>query len=213
MFQTHARVPSVLAALSAAVTALLLMLASAPPASAHTELVDVTPAAGKKVLASTPLTVSLTFTEAIDPALANLVVLDSDEKVIATDPVQVQGPVVGTVTKNAPEPGDYVIRYRVVSSDGHPVDGESRFTVAAPKPKPEAAPEPTDAEPTEQAATPEAEATGEASASDVATASSESHDDASSTPLVVTGLLVLAGIVLLAGLLRRRAARPGADGS
>lgn len=221
MFQTHVRVPSALAALSVAVSALLLVLVGAAPASAHTELLDVTPAEGKKVVAVSPVTVSLTFTEAIDPALANLVVLDAEEQVVATQAVQVQGPVVATVTREVPEPGAYVIRYRVVSSDGHPVDGESRFTVAAPKPQPQPEPgeESTDAEPT-GAATPEAEVTsaaaettGEAAASDLTPASAESDDDSGSTPLVVTGLVVLVGILLLAGLLRRRASHPGAHGS
>src|SRR5688500_1220588 len=131
--------PTIATAVSLAMAALFLMLAGASPASAHTGLVSATPESGKRVVVGAPLTVALTFTEAIDPALANVVLLDEADQTIDSTPVSVDGPTVTLVTRHTPEPGAYVVRYRVVSADGHPVDGETRFTVAAPKPASEPA--------------------------------------------------------------------------
>jgi hypothetical protein len=55
------------------------------------------------------------------------------------------GPVVTQKLKGELSDGAYVIAYRVVSSDGHPIDGEIPFTVkgATPSPSPTASSEAT----------------------------------------------------------------------
>lgn len=137
-------------AVTLAVTLAGALLLAALPAAAHTELLGVSPGPGETVAAGSQVTVSLTFTEAIDPAFATVVVVGAGDQVVAADPVRVDGadvtqPVLGTLA-----PGEYAIRYRVVSADGHPVDGESRFVVAAapaPSPTDTAATEPGPSEP------------------------------------------------------------------
>jgi methionine-rich copper-binding protein CopC len=207
------------AALSVVLAALGLGLAGAAPASAHTELVSVSPGFGKRVVVAAPLTVTLTFTDAIDPTLADLVLLDHSDHVVETAPVDVDGSTVMAVTRDVPDPGEYVVRYRVVSGDGHPVDGESEFRVAAPRPAggeegtDEAATAPgvdespgsgTDAEVTTAATVDESAGAAEATAA----AGAEDGDTGS---LLALGLVVtLGGVVTLVAVARRHA-RAGAS--
>jgi hypothetical protein len=53
------------------------------------------------------------------------------------------GPVVTQKLKGELSDGAYVIAYRVVSSDGHPIDGEIPFTVKGATPSPTASSEAT----------------------------------------------------------------------
>jgi hypothetical protein len=93
------------------------------------------------VAEGTQVTVTLTFSEAIDPAFATVVVVDAAEQVAPAEPVRVNGAEVVQAVQTL-APGDYDIRYRVVSADGHPVDGESGFSVQAAQ---QPTPTPTDA--------------------------------------------------------------------
>jgi hypothetical protein len=46
----------------------------------------------------------------------------------------VEGPEIFTALDLSFEPsGEYLVKYRVVSADGHPIEGEYQFTVAAPE--------------------------------------------------------------------------------
>ena len=138
-------VRSLLAAAAATAAAAVLAL-GASPAAAHTELLGVAPGPGKVVAEGTQVTVTLTFSEAIDPAFATVVVVDAAEQVAPAEPVRVNGAEVVQAVQTL-APGDYDIRYRVVSADGHPVDGESGFSVqAAPQPTASPAPAPTPTE-------------------------------------------------------------------
>ena len=207
------------AALSFVVTLVCLMLVGAPTASAHTELVSASPAPGKRVVAAGSLSVVLTFTDAIDPAFANLVLVDSAGNVAATEPSRVDGVTVTLVTSGVPEPGDYVVRFRVVSADGHPVDGETGFRVAAPKPAPSdpsPAPTPEESEQPGPGAdpTPAADGNQAGSTPNQATAADEALDDGIGRAGLVVGLsTVVAALALLGVLARRRGARSGSEGA
>jgi hypothetical protein len=113
------------------VAAVLVVLAPSAPAWAHAQLVSADPAKDATV-AKAPTTVTLVFSEQLNPDFTTIVVSDSArQRIPAGDPV-VQG-VNGTLTlSQALGNGAYTVAYRVVSNDGHTVQGSYTFTVADP---------------------------------------------------------------------------------
>ncbi|MET8054755.1 copper resistance CopC family protein [Streptosporangium sp. NPDC005286] len=108
----------------ALLVALVLGTAFASPALAHDRLKSSDPAKGAKVESLEE--VKLTFTASV--RFPNVVVRSGDENHQDGKPV-VDGTVVTQKVKEDLPPGDYVIAYRVVSSDGHPIEGEIPFTL------------------------------------------------------------------------------------
>ncbi|WP_326637967.1 copper resistance protein CopC [Streptosporangium sp. NBC_01755] len=108
----------------ALLAALVLGTAFASPALAHDRLKSSDPAKGAKVESLEE--VKLTFTASV--RFPNVVVRSGDENHQDGKPV-VDGAVVTQKVKGDLPPGDYVIAYRVVSSDGHPIEGEIPFTL------------------------------------------------------------------------------------
>ncbi len=100
---------------------------------AHAVLVRSTPAV-RGVVRRAPDRVSLWFNERLEPAFVRLSVWNAegtqvdlgDAAVAPDDPRQISVGV-GLLT-----PGRYIVRYRVVSVDGHVVESEFAFTVRAP---------------------------------------------------------------------------------
>ena len=126
--------PLVLAVLTC-VTALLL---TAAPASGHTSLVGSSPAAGSTIHAL-PESVELTFG---DPLMTEggqdvnrVTVVDPMNETISAAHADVEGAVASTVlSPSMVMDGDYKVTFRVVSGDGHVVDGGFTFTVDASAP-------------------------------------------------------------------------------
>ena len=98
-------------------------------APAHSALVSAVPA-DQAVLASGPTELVLTFNEEINPRFAQLALSRSGD-VVALNPATATGKVL-RATLADPGPGTYRIAYRVVSADGHPISGETSFTVTGP---------------------------------------------------------------------------------
>ncbi len=98
-------------------------------APAHSALVSAVPA-DHAVLASGPTELVLTFNEEINPRFAQLALSRSGD-VVALNPATATGKVL-RATLADPGPGTYRIAYRVVSADGHPISGETSFTVTGP---------------------------------------------------------------------------------
>lgn len=120
------------------------------PAYAHVELTSSTPADGA-TLDTAPGEVVLTFSGEINPELAEAAVT-VDGKSADAGPVTVKG---ATVTVPLPgDEGDYRVAYRVVAADGHRVDGQLRFTAAAPAGNRDPAASPSEASPSSEAANP-----------------------------------------------------------
>ena len=86
--------------------------------------------ADQAVLASGPTELVLTFNEEINPRFAQLALSRSGD-VVALNPATATGTVL-RATLADPGPGTYRIAYRVVSADGHPISGETSFTVTGP---------------------------------------------------------------------------------
>jgi hypothetical protein len=69
-------------------------------------------------------------------AAATVVVTDDGGVVVTRDRSQVDGRAVSVLWPADAPSGDYTIAYRVVSGDGHPIKGRSRFTLRQPVPTP-----------------------------------------------------------------------------
>ncbi|MEY3089214.1 MAG: hypothetical protein RLZZ208_482 [Actinomycetota bacterium] len=112
--------------------ALFSVLSFVPSTSAHSALVSANPVAGAD-LSESPAEVRLTFNESL-LLLGNenpnkLEVLNSSGEVVSGK-VSVSGPEIFVpINQEMAVSGEYSVRYRVVSADGHPVEGEYKFTV------------------------------------------------------------------------------------
>jgi copper transport protein len=120
----------IVAAAACALTATLALVLSPARADAHAELLSTEPAAGEH-LATAPDQVVLHFSEAVNLGDDLVRVLDSDgDEVDAGDPVHLNGERSSVALPLPPlDDGGYVVSWRVVSSDGHPVGGAFTFRV------------------------------------------------------------------------------------
>lgn len=114
-----------LAALVGSIAASLLLAA---PASAHATFVGSDPADGT-VLTAAPTKVTLTFDDTLEQPGAMTVVGPGgrvdDANAAVTDRTVSTAVNIGTSAA-----GQYVVTYRVISDDGHPVSGTIHFTYA-----------------------------------------------------------------------------------
>ena len=113
--------------LAAAVSALAAALVAAP-ASAHDALVASDPAAGDR-LDTAPAEIVLTYSAAVIEGSASVAVVDTEGgDWVAGDPGVVDPEVTVAHDTRMPDGADEV-RWRVASSDGHPIEGLIPFTV------------------------------------------------------------------------------------
>jgi copper transport protein len=111
-----------------ATLAVLFSLLFVSPAAAHAELLSTTPANGDQ-LTKPPTKIQMTFTESVNLVDDGIRLVDH---VGAT--VRTPEPTVNAQTVTWPMPADlpegpYVVTWRVVSSDGHPISGAFSFGV------------------------------------------------------------------------------------
>jgi copper transport protein len=104
--------------------------ATAAPASAHASLVSVDPPDGAR-LDQSPPAVTLTFSEHVSADLGGVRVLDATGAQVQDGAARVDGAQVVVDLKDDLPAGTYVVSYRVISADGHPVRGGSVFGVGA----------------------------------------------------------------------------------
>jgi len=117
------------------VVALGALLAPAGPASAHAALVGADPAPGS-VVGVSPTEVTVTFSEAITPVPGHVQVIAPDGKRIS-GAATARGDVLHIPVRRADHPlGTYLVSYRVISADTHPVGGGLTFSVGAPSAQP-----------------------------------------------------------------------------
>jgi len=136
--------------LAAALVAVVTLLLGASPALAHTRLVSSDPADGAS-LSAAPEAVSLTFSENIEAEFATVGVVGPDGRNYQAGQLSAADGVVRTAVSPLGPAGRYEIGYRVVSDDGHPVQGVVSFTLTTPGPaaaaSPAAAPATTQVDP------------------------------------------------------------------
>lgn len=102
---------------------------NAATAFAHSFLVDASPSA-KDHVAAPPKAVKLRFGGGVEAAYSSISILDATGKVIV-EGAKGQQEKPRELTLDAPElaAGNYIVKYRVLSSDGHIVEGKYEFTV------------------------------------------------------------------------------------
>lgn len=188
MTTTRTRRPSYAGLVATALAAVATLQLPAAPAAAHNTLRSATPAQDAR-LASAPTEVTLEFLQALKPAFTTIVLSDSAGQKMPAGEAVIDGakatlPITGTLPN-----GSYTVAYRVVSADGHPVQGSYPFAVADP-----AAP---------SATAPSAESPAASPAAAVARSSGRTG----AAPLVVAGATLAALTVAAVALARRRRRR------
>ena len=102
-------------------------------ASAHTGLSSSNPTDGATV-AAPPTAVTLTFEQPVVDIGATVMVTGPDDQQYPTGVPVVDGADVRTDLMGLGPAGTYFISYRVVSEDGHPVEGRIQFLLDQPVP-------------------------------------------------------------------------------
>ena len=194
--------PAALAALFAALLAALLALGA--PAQAHDTLLESDPADGA-TLETSPEAITLTFSADILEVSPLVRITDESGEQLAEITPSIDGPVA-TATLEEPLPaGTSTVQWRVVSSDGHPIEGTFGVTVEQ-----DAAAEETTEAPAEESTPAEesapAETTAPAEEGEQATAEAAEEESGSSmTPLlIVLGVAVVGAVVAVLLIMRRR---------
>jgi methionine-rich copper-binding protein CopC len=200
-----------LAALAAAALVLVSPVALAAPASAHDSLTGSTPAGGSTVTTA-PERVRLTFTDEVKQIGLTVLVKDPSGASVTDGEPRIDGTAVIQPVVALTEPGTYTVAYRVVSSDGHPINGRFTFTLDVAEPSTSASPSATPTEsPSESAsasASASTSATPSAATSTIAAspAASTSDSGGATTWLLVGAGLLVALVVTGVVLARRRSA-------
>lgn len=194
--------PAALAALFAALLAALLALGA--PAQAHDTLLESDPADGA-TLETSPEAITLTFSADILDVSPLVRITDESGEQLAEITPSVDGPVA-TATLEEPLPaGTSTVQWRVVSSDGHPIEGTFEVTVEQDAAAEETAEAPAEeSSPAEESAP--AETTAPAEEGEQATAEAAEEESSSSmTPLlIVLGVVVVGAVVAVLLIMRRR---------
>jgi methionine-rich copper-binding protein CopC len=166
------------------------------PAWAHNSLTAAEPAKNA-ILTKAPERIRLTFLQKPDDTSMTVTVTGAEGRPVPLGAMEVDGTAtVATITEPL-DNGAYTVTYRVVSRDGHPVQGSYRFTVDDPA----AAPAAISAAPPTSAAPAPAD---EPAARTVAGSSDDSGRSAAWLA-AIGATLVVGGLVLV--ILRRRSSR------
>lgn len=187
------------ALLAAALLTVATLLVPALPAAAHDELVSTDPSADA-VLDALPDRITFTFSADIlpDQGATVIEVTDSAGASLASGAPTVDGSTV-TQTLTGSASGPVSVLWRVVSSDGHPIDGSFSFAVPAASPTPAPTPTPT------SAPTPSASATVTPSAiADPVATPSDTEQAASPLPWILLAVALLAVVGALVYLVTAR---------
>ncbi|MET7750294.1 copper resistance protein CopC [Micromonospora sp. NPDC005367] len=118
------------------VAVVALLIAPATPASAHAVLSSSSPVASA-VLPTGPSEVVLTFSESVQKVPDKIRVIAPDGSRADRGDPDFQGAVVKIPVDPAGERGTYLVSYRVISADSHPVSGAFTYSVGAPSPPPQ----------------------------------------------------------------------------
>jgi methionine-rich copper-binding protein CopC len=110
-----------------------LVFSSTQSAVAHAELVKSFPVANS-TLTKAPKYVQLEFGETITNLKSknanSIVILDSKATKIATSKVVIKKAIARVEFVGTLKPGKYIIKYRIVSADGHVLNAQFKFTLS-----------------------------------------------------------------------------------
>ena len=178
---------------AAAALALAVVFAVSPePAFAHDQLVEATPGDGDTVDVA-PEALKMVFSGS-PQKLGNEIQIEHDGENVASGDPETQFRTITQSLKAGLTPGDYTVSWRVVSEDGHPVDGTFTFTVKG-------------TDPHADEASPTSDNTDTGSDGSQASQAATSDDSGSTTVLVTTlalSLLVIAVFIVFVVIRIRR---------
>ncbi|MEV2238706.1 copper resistance CopC family protein [Micromonospora sp. NPDC049891] len=179
------------------------LLMPAAPAAAHNQLTGSDPRDGARV-AEAPERVELRFLARLDKDTTKITITGPDNVDAAGGQPRFAGNRV-SVPLTPGAAGLYIVGYRLVSADGHPITGEVRFTLTTNTPA-DPSPEPSAAAPTTPAATNPAPTTSEAV---TPVPRSDESSFGGGWWWAAVAVVPLLAILVAARLIRRRAARRG----
>jgi copper transport protein len=134
----RSRVRKVFAACAGLAFGLLFtLLGPASPASAHAALVATDPANGT-IVPDAPNKITLTFSESVQLVSGKIQVLGPDNKRADAGEPKQDGDSVTIPLRTGGGRGTYLVSYRVISADSHPVGGTITYSVGAPSTTPTA---------------------------------------------------------------------------
>lgn len=110
--------------------------APAAPAAAHAYLTGSDPPHGV-TLPDPPEQLVLSFSEPVRPVLDRIVLVGPDGDPVARGEPRAEGGELTIPLDELPLRGTYLLSYRVISQDSHPVAGSITFSVGAPSGTPE----------------------------------------------------------------------------
>lgn len=102
--------------------------ALAGPASAHSARTGASPEDGASI-ATAPDRVTLTFNEDLQEAYATLKIVGPDGNFWQKGEPIIDGRDIWVAIDGLGPAGEYKVNYRVTSADGHPVQGQTTFTL------------------------------------------------------------------------------------
>lgn len=174
--------------LALGVVAGLAVLGVVGPAQAHDQILSSAPESGAK-LDTAPTQIKLTFSETPMEDSAKMVAATSGGQKIPLDEPTVKGKVV-TVPWPTQDAGSFDVNWRVVSSDGHPINGTIAFQVLGSTESP----------------TVPVESPSDSTVTTQATPTAESESSTSNMGGMIAGLAaaIVAATILVVILVRRR---------
>ncbi|BAV47820.1 Cu resistance protein [Mesorhizobium loti] len=103
---------------------------AAGPAFAHAHLKSVTPA-DKAIISTSPMAVTLDFTEGLNLAFSGANLQDASGSQVSSGKAQLsnEDETLTIPLQSALRPGDYTVKWHILSNDGHKSDGSYSFTV------------------------------------------------------------------------------------
>jgi copper transport protein len=116
---------------------LFTLLGPAAPASAHAALVATDPANGT-IVPDAPNKITLTFSESVQLVSGKIQVLGPDNKRADAGEPKQDGDTVTIPLRSGAGRGTFLVSYRVISADSHPVGGTITYSVGAPSTTPTA---------------------------------------------------------------------------
>ena len=117
---------------SVALCVAVLLLAQSEPVLGHAIVMESSPKSGE-VVSQIPSGIALRFNSRIEKALSRVTIIGAGRDPLLLPQVTSDtGPDRLVVPLPSLEPGAYLVRWRVLSADGHVTQGVFRFTVAPP---------------------------------------------------------------------------------
>ncbi|WP_236790253.1 copper resistance CopC family protein [Amycolatopsis sp. GM8] len=105
------------------------LIGTATPALAHNVLISTDPGKGAS-LDTGPAKITLTFDAPVQGGDINQIsVLGPDRSQWAEGTVEINSNVITAAVRPLGPAGTYTVGYRILSADGHPVEGEYTFTL------------------------------------------------------------------------------------